>query len=156
MIALLIIIALPFLMFSLPNLLLSLGFIVLKPDIVQSDWLPYSQWGISLINLVIITLSVVSFWFFRYNLYWSYLKSIIISFLILLFLLFLENFVFKLSYKSDYIESGEGWLSFLFTFLGVLGYLAGISLFSMFKKDIGIHRFKIFEFIIFPFNLKKE
>ena len=139
----------------LPSFLLNQGFLVLKPDIVQSDWLPYSKW-IFFINLFIIAFSVGFFWFLRYKSYWSYKNSFIISLIIIGLFLFLENFVFKFSYKSDYIDSGENWLSFLFTFLGVLGYLAGISLFSIFKKDIGIYRSKISEFLIWPFDFKKE
>ncbi|MEO0223842.1 MAG: hypothetical protein ABIL76_01960 [candidate division WOR-3 bacterium] len=134
----------------LPTFLLTQGFLVLKPDIVQSDWLPYSKW-IFFINLFIIAFSVGVFWFLRYKLYWSYKNSFILSLIIISLLLFLENFVFKFSYKSDYIESGEGLLSFLFTFLGILGYLAGILLVSVFKKDIGIYRYKIFEFLSWPF-----
>ncbi|MFZ8846213.1 MAG: hypothetical protein ACO2O6_03325 [Candidatus Hydrothermia bacterium] len=154
MIALVIIIGLGVIMLSLASFLLSNGFLLLKPDIVQSDWLPYSNW-IPWINFGIIFISIIIvFWILRYQVYWSYGKSFFISFIILLILLILENFVFKLKYKSDYIESGEFWLSISFTILSVFVYFLGILLFSAIFRDI--RRPMKLDFLTWPFPFKRS
>jgi len=153
MIALVIIIFLGIIMLYLPSFLLINGYLLLKPDIVQSDWLPYSNW-ISWINFGIIFISIILFWILRYKVYLSYGNSFFISFIILLILLILDNFVFKFQYKSDYIEDGEFWLSISFTILSVIVYFLGVLLFSAFFRDI--RRPMNLDSLTWPFPFKRS